>query len=167
MGGRLGNETYIDLLVSSALSPPIFTLIGNDDFYTNLVLKSWGFWVVISRRDRVGLKNVHNFSFTFFSRICNVVSGLGLVINKETGLIWLLIILGFFFLINHDHLIILVVCRLVWNTKTYMYIFPYQISVVMLKPIRFSRTTETYTLFVRVHFITGILKPLQFICMAF
>ena len=38
MGGELGSETYIDvLLVSSALSPPNFTLIGNDDFLSNLV----------------------------------------------------------------------------------------------------------------------------------
>ena len=37
MGGELDNENYIDvLLVSSALSPPNFTLIGNDDFTTNL-----------------------------------------------------------------------------------------------------------------------------------
>ena len=41
MGGELGNETYFDVLESSALSPPNFTLIGNDDFYTNLVWKSW------------------------------------------------------------------------------------------------------------------------------
>ena len=34
MGGELGSETYIDvLLVSSALSPPKFTLIGNDFFF--------------------------------------------------------------------------------------------------------------------------------------
>ena len=38
MDGELGGETYIDvLLVSSALSPPNFTLIGNDDFLSNLV----------------------------------------------------------------------------------------------------------------------------------
>ena len=34
MDGELGGETYIDvLLVSSALSPPKFTLIGNDVFF--------------------------------------------------------------------------------------------------------------------------------------
>ena len=33
MGGELGNETYIDVpLVSSALSPQNFTLIGNTDY---------------------------------------------------------------------------------------------------------------------------------------
>ena len=40
---EVGNETYFEvyvLLESSALSQPIFTLIGNDDFYTNLVWKS-------------------------------------------------------------------------------------------------------------------------------
>ena len=31
MGGELGNENYIDLLVSSALCTPIFSLIENDD----------------------------------------------------------------------------------------------------------------------------------------
>ena len=51
IGGELGSETYIDaLLVSSALSPPIFTLIGNDDFYTNLVWKSWCFVLLRFRR---------------------------------------------------------------------------------------------------------------------
>ena len=44
MDDELGDETYIDvLLVSSALSPPKFTLIGNDDFLTNLVWISWCF----------------------------------------------------------------------------------------------------------------------------
>ena len=32
-------------LESSALSPPNFTLIGNEDFYTNIVWKSCCFWV--------------------------------------------------------------------------------------------------------------------------
>ena len=41
MGGELGNEIYIDLLVSSGLSPPSFILIENNNFYTNLVSKSW------------------------------------------------------------------------------------------------------------------------------
>ena len=40
MGGELGNETYIDLfLVSAAPSPPNFTLIENNNFYTNLSSK--------------------------------------------------------------------------------------------------------------------------------
>ena len=40
MGGEMGNETYIDLLlVSSVLSPPNFILIEKDNFYTNLVSK--------------------------------------------------------------------------------------------------------------------------------
>ena len=45
MGGELGNETYIDILLESSalLSPPNFTLIGNDDYYTNLAWKSWCF----------------------------------------------------------------------------------------------------------------------------
>ena len=38
MGGELGDGTYIDVpLVSYALSPQIFTLIGNTDIYTNSV----------------------------------------------------------------------------------------------------------------------------------
>ena len=32
MGDELDNETYIDLLVSSALPPPNFILIENDNF---------------------------------------------------------------------------------------------------------------------------------------
>ena len=41
MGGEVGNETFTDVLLeSSALFPPIFTLIGNNDLYTNLVWKS-------------------------------------------------------------------------------------------------------------------------------
>ena len=44
MGGELGHETYIGVpLVPLALSPPIFTLIGNTDIYTNSVWKSWYF----------------------------------------------------------------------------------------------------------------------------
>ena len=41
MGGELGDEAYIDVpLVSSALSPPFFTLIGNTDIYSNSMWKS-------------------------------------------------------------------------------------------------------------------------------
>ena len=44
MGAELGNETFVDgSLESSALFPPNFAVIGNADFYTNLVWKSWGF----------------------------------------------------------------------------------------------------------------------------
>ena len=44
MGGEVGDETYIDVpLVSLALSPPIFNLIGNTDICTNSVWKSWYF----------------------------------------------------------------------------------------------------------------------------
>ena len=44
IGDELGIETCIDLLlVFSSLSPPNLTLIGNDDFDTNLVWKSWCF----------------------------------------------------------------------------------------------------------------------------
>ena len=55
MGGELGNETYIDLLlVSSGRSPPKFILIENDNFYTNLALKRCVLrFSRISRRDRV------------------------------------------------------------------------------------------------------------------
>ena len=38
MDDELGNETYIDaLLVSSALSPPKFTLIGNGVFFLRIL----------------------------------------------------------------------------------------------------------------------------------
>ena len=37
----LGGE--LSMFLSPALSPPNFTLIGNDEFYMNLVLKSWCF----------------------------------------------------------------------------------------------------------------------------
>ena len=38
MDDELDNETYMDVLVvSAALSPSKFTLIGNDDFFTNFV----------------------------------------------------------------------------------------------------------------------------------
>ena len=38
MGGELGNQTSIDVIQeSSAFSPQNFTLIGNEDFYTNSV----------------------------------------------------------------------------------------------------------------------------------
>ena len=59
MGGELGTETInnIGLLVgSSGMSPPIFTLIGNDDFTTNFcVEKKVGVFEFspTSRRDRV------------------------------------------------------------------------------------------------------------------
>ena len=65
----MGNETCIDvLLVSSALSPPISTLIGIDDFYTNLV---WKKLVFLSFRGYLGEiesenKKHQNFSYTFF-----------------------------------------------------------------------------------------------------
>ena len=78
MGGELGNETYIDLLlVYSALSPPIFILIENDNLYTNLVSKSWCFKVFADisarwSRKKKGLK----FSYTFFFRTISGVSGL-------------------------------------------------------------------------------------------
>ena len=40
MGGELGTDTNIGLLVgSSAISPPTFALIGNDDFISNFALK--------------------------------------------------------------------------------------------------------------------------------
>ena len=40
MGGELSDETHIDVaLVSLALSPPTFTLIGNTDIYSNSVWK--------------------------------------------------------------------------------------------------------------------------------
>ena len=69
MGGELGNETCIDvLLVGSASSPPNLTSIGNDDFYTNLVWKSWCFCVFadISARSSREKKNSEFFIYVFF-----------------------------------------------------------------------------------------------------
>ena len=69
MGVELGDETYIHVrVVSSALSPPISTLIGIDDFYTNLV---WKKLVFLSFRGYLGEiesenKKHQNFSYTFF-----------------------------------------------------------------------------------------------------
>ena len=53
-------------------SPCVFSIvskfdIGKDDFYTNLVWKSFEFWR-ISRRDRVG-KNTSDFFIYFFLRV--------------------------------------------------------------------------------------------------
>ena len=39
MGGELGNETKVDLLWSSTMSPTNFALIENDDLITNSVFK--------------------------------------------------------------------------------------------------------------------------------
>ena len=56
MGGELGNENYIDVLVFSVVSTKFHILIGNDDFYANFVYKSWCFWIFadISARSRLG-----------------------------------------------------------------------------------------------------------------
>ena len=70
MGGELGNETYIDVLESWALSPPNFIFIGNDDFYTNLVWKSWCFLVfadISARSSRK--KNPRIFHILFFVNV--------------------------------------------------------------------------------------------------
>ena len=71
MGGELGNETCIDLLlVSSALSPPNFISIENDNFYRNLVTKSWCFGVfadISARSSRKKKKGLEFFIFVFFS----------------------------------------------------------------------------------------------------
>ena len=82
MSGELGNETYIDLLlVSPALSPPNFILIENDSFHTNLVSKSWCFWVFadISARSSRKKKRLEFFIYVFFGTISGV-SGLVLPI---------------------------------------------------------------------------------------
>ena len=69
MGGELGNETYIDLLlVSSARSPPNFILIENDNYYTHLLSKSWCFGVFadISARSSRKKEKVRFFQIVFF-----------------------------------------------------------------------------------------------------
>ena len=78
IGDELGIETCIDLLlVFSALSPPNLTLIGNDDFDTNLVWKSWCCWVLvdISARSSRKKQNLRIFRVGFFFCMCNVMSG--------------------------------------------------------------------------------------------
>ena len=70
MGGELGNQTYIDLiLVSSALFSPNFTLIENDNFYTNLVFKKLVFWVFRGYLGEIESekKEVRTFLASFFS----------------------------------------------------------------------------------------------------
>ena len=72
MGGELGNETCIDvLLVSSAFSPPNFGLIGKDIFCTNLV---WKKLVFLSFRGYLGEiesgeKKTQNFHTLFFVHV--------------------------------------------------------------------------------------------------
>ena len=61
MGGELGNESNIDVLLrSSATPPPIFASIGNDNFVAKFVSKKWRFWVSadISSRSSRHRKNV-------------------------------------------------------------------------------------------------------------
>ena len=76
MGGQLGNETNIDLLLgSSTISPTNLALIGNDDFITNLVSKSLLFLSLtpISHRDSSRIINMSRFfilGYTFFFRTC-------------------------------------------------------------------------------------------------
>ena len=59
MGGKLGNESNIDVLLgSSATSPQVFASIGNDDFVAKFVLKNTVAvfeFPPITRRDRVGI----------------------------------------------------------------------------------------------------------------
>ena len=70
MGGEQGDETYTDVpLVSLALSPPIFTFIGNTDIYTNSVWKSSYFWVFadISARSSRKEKSWELLMYFFFA----------------------------------------------------------------------------------------------------
>ena len=70
MGGELGDETCVDVpLVSLALSPPIFTLIGNTDINTSSVWKSWYFRVFmdISARSSREKKKSRIFHTLFFA----------------------------------------------------------------------------------------------------
>ena len=92
MGGELGNEPCIDgLLVSSALSPPNFTLIGNEDFYTNLVWKTWCFWVFADISARSEKKNsdfciLGSILFSLRMQCCVMVSASDFqVLTRENG----------------------------------------------------------------------------------
>ena len=83
----MGNETYIDVLrVSSALSPPNFTLIGNDDFYANLVWKSWCFWVFasISARSSKKLK-FFMYVFSHMQRCIRVSASSFQFLTRKSG----------------------------------------------------------------------------------
>ena len=83
MGGELGNETCIDLLLSALLSPPVFILMEDDHFNTNLVSRSGCFGVFAdisarsSRKKEVSVIHirvfacVRVFSSNFCSQICS------------------------------------------------------------------------------------------------
>ena len=75
MGGELGSETYIDVsLVSSASSPPMFTLFGCSGttffFFFRISYGKVGAFEFsrISRRDRIGKKNLPGI-FVYISHV--------------------------------------------------------------------------------------------------
>ena len=85
MNGELGSDTYIHVpLVPLALSPPIFTLIGNTDIYTNSLWKSWCFWAFADASARSSRKQrTFRFFHIVFVRMCSVASRLALPIFKS------------------------------------------------------------------------------------
>ena len=90
VGGELGTETNIGLLVgSSAMSPQFFAFIGNDDFITNCVLKSWCFRVFanISSRSSRDIKMSWNFNILFLLRMpcCVRVSASKFQVSIRSG----------------------------------------------------------------------------------
>ena len=92
MNDELGDETYIAvLLVSSALSPPQLTLIGNDEFLKYLRWISWCFWVFadISARSSRKKKSLESFAHFFFlnAQFCARVSASNfqVLIRKSGG----------------------------------------------------------------------------------
>ena len=67
MGGELGNETYIDVLLESSASSTKFDLDRERRFLYDVSVEKLVrlSFVDISRRDRVGKKKTQNFSYTF------------------------------------------------------------------------------------------------------
>ena len=79
-GWRIGrwNKYRASRRGSSAMSPPIFASVGNDDFLTNYVLKSRCFWVFagMPSRSSRNIKISFHINILFFFCACSVVSGL-------------------------------------------------------------------------------------------
>ena len=88
---ELGDQTYVDvLIVSSELSPPKFTLIGNDDFLKNLAWISWCFWVfadISARSSRKKKTRIIHTRFFLVVQFCVRVSASNfqVLIRKSGG----------------------------------------------------------------------------------
>ena len=85
MGGELGKETYIDVLLESSASSTKFDLDRERRFLYDVSVEKLVrlSFVDISRRDRVGKKKNSEFFIYFYFVMCNVVSGSALKIFKS------------------------------------------------------------------------------------